>query len=68
MGNKATEAAGKILRKAIEPVHQGPMGGMGSVPLGNAKALDVGKGGVGSGRTIYGSGTNKTWDCKAHRN
>jgi hypothetical protein len=28
-----------------------------SVPFGNEKALDVGKGGCGTGRTIYGSGS-----------
>jgi len=60
LGNHATEASGK-LRNAVEPVHVGAMGGMGSVPLGNAKALDVGKGGAGTGRVIYGSGTNKTY-------
>jgi hypothetical protein len=31
------------------------------VPLGNAKALDVGKGGVGSGRTVMRSGSQGTW-------
>jgi hypothetical protein len=28
-----------------------------SVPLGNAKALDVGKGGPGAGRTVHGCGS-----------
>jgi hypothetical protein len=31
------------------------------VPFGNAKALDVGKGGVGTGRTVYRSGYQSQW-------
>ena len=31
-----------------------------SVPFGNEKALDVGKGGCGTGRTIYSSGSQGT--------
>jgi hypothetical protein len=33
------------------------MGQMPQAPLGNAKALDVGKGGPGTGRTVYRSGS-----------
>ena len=55
MGDHATDS-GKILRKSVEPVRGAlrPVGGPGGVPLGNQKALDVGKGGVGTGRVLYG--------------
>jgi hypothetical protein len=42
--------------KAVEP-RRAPMPAGGAVPLGNAKALDVGRGGVGTGRTIHRSGS-----------
>jgi hypothetical protein len=35
-------------------INAGPMGAMGAVPLGNAVALNVGKGGVGKGYKQYG--------------
>lgn len=38
----------------------GAMGGMGAVPLGNEVALNVGKGGPGTGRTTYKTGTQQT--------
>jgi hypothetical protein len=39
-----------------DPVRAGAVGGAGSTPLGNAKALDVGGGGPGVGRTVMKSG------------
>jgi hypothetical protein len=61
LGNHST-GKGKILRGAVEPTYQGPMGGMGSVPLGNQVATNVGAGGPGKGRVLYGqSGTNQTY-------
>jgi len=55
IGNHSTEKA-KILRGGVEPVRGAlrPPGTPGAVPLGNQAALNVGKGGVGSGRTLYG--------------
>jgi len=35
--------------------------GMNPVPYGNAKALDVGPGGCGTGRTIYKTGTQQQY-------
>ena len=54
MGNHATETARK-LSGAVEAVHRAPQpaNGPGGVPLGNAVALNVGKGGCGTGRTLY---------------
>jgi hypothetical protein len=60
MGNHATDG-----RRAVNPVEKvrgapRPAGGPSGVPLGNAVAGNVGKGGVGTGRTLYGqSGTNQ---------
>jgi hypothetical protein len=42
-------------RGAVEPVRVGP--GYGRVPLGNAKATDVGCGGPGAGRTVSRTGS-----------
>jgi hypothetical protein len=54
MGNHATQT-GKVLRGAVEPIAGRAKP---SVPLGNDVALNVGKGGPGAGRTLYGqSGT-----------
>jgi hypothetical protein len=53
IGNKATDA-GKLPYRGEKYATATPI----SAPLGNAKALDVGKGGVGTGRKLYGqSGT-----------
>ena len=44
-------------RQTVDPVERvraGAMGGMGNVPLGNTVAKNVGKGGPGAGRTLYG--------------
>jgi hypothetical protein len=56
MGNHATDS-GKILRGQPEPVRTGPVGGMGSVELGDSKALDVGGGGPGTGRVVMPCGS-----------
>jgi hypothetical protein len=42
-------------RGAVEPMRVGP--GFGRVPLGNAKATDVGCGGPGAGRTVSRTGS-----------
>jgi hypothetical protein len=59
-GNHATEKRGMLPRdKVIEKYHAGP--GL-SVPLGNSVALNVGRGGPGTGRNLYGqSGSNQTY-------
>jgi hypothetical protein len=56
-GDHAT-GSGKILRGAVEPMRgeQRRPGQPGSVELGNQCALNVGKGGPGVGRTLYGQG------------
>lgn len=57
-GNKTTEHH-RIISN-VEKVEGGVMKGVGSVPLGNEVAKNVGGGGPGKGRTLYGqSGTNK---------
>jgi hypothetical protein len=58
MGNHAMNDAGKILRGQPEPVRAGAMGKMGNTELGNACALDVGKGGPGTGRVTSQSGSH----------
>jgi hypothetical protein len=61
LGNKGTDNPVKL--NPVEPVVAGR--GTPSV-LGNAKALDVGGGGVGKGRALYGkSGTNQTYGTPA---
>ena len=57
MGNHATERP-QLLTKSVIDIYGGPTPAGNTVPFGNAKALDVGKGGVGTGREIIGkSGT-----------
>jgi hypothetical protein len=53
VGNHTTE--GTIRGAKPQPLQRGTMG---AVPLGNAVATNVGKGGVGTGRTVYARGTN----------
>jgi hypothetical protein len=53
MGSHITEKS-KELKNVIKPLRSGAMGGMGSVPLGNQIAGNVGSGGPGKGRTLYG--------------
>lgn len=52
-GNHATNH-GKLLHKDVEPVRGKRMD---SVPLGNEVARNVGKGGPGTGRTVFASGS-----------
>jgi hypothetical protein len=55
LGNKATNQP-KLLTKAVESIGaKAPAAA--SVPLGNEVATNVGKGGPGAGRTVYGSGS-----------
>jgi hypothetical protein len=59
LGNKATDKA-RTLSGAAESVITSKVGL--SVPLGNEVALNVGKGGPGAGRNLYGqSGTNQQY-------
>ena len=52
MGNKVTER-GRTAKGAIEDIRgKAPI----SVPLGNEVAKNVGPGGCGTGRTLYGKG------------
>jgi hypothetical protein len=63
LGNKSATGSDKKVNP-VENVYAGrlPAGGPGGIALGNAKALDVGKGGAGAGRNLYGqSGSNKTY-------
>ena len=55
LGNHSTDS-GKNLRGAVEPMYGGSFGGPGSTKLGNEVALNVGGGGVGTGRVRYGQG------------
>jgi hypothetical protein len=60
LGNKASTGNSKTVRP-VEKAYVGrlPAGGPGGVPLGNQKALDVGGGGPGTGRNLWGkSGSN----------
>jgi hypothetical protein len=54
MGNHITESGRK--GNPVEKLYgaKQPAGGPGGVPLGNAVALNVGKGGCGTGRNLYG--------------
>ena len=61
MGNHVggIEGGGKTVGGAVEPMYSGKMAGVGATKLGNEVALNVGSGGPGAGRTLYGqSGTN----------
>lgn len=62
IGNHATEHARK-LTGGVEKVRGEfrPPGGPSGVMLGNQKALDVGKGGAGTGRDVQRSGSQGTW-------
>jgi hypothetical protein len=62
IGSHATNS-GKKLTKGVEPVRGAmkPAGGPGGIELGNQCAVNVGKGGPGAGRTLYGqSGSQGT--------
>jgi hypothetical protein len=56
IGNKATET-GKVLGNPSEKVQGRALPAALSVPLGNAVALNVGKGGCGAGREVMRSGS-----------
>lgn len=56
VGNHASDSRATTNYRG-DPVRMGAMGGMGSVKLGNEVALNVGKGGPGSGRTVMRSGS-----------
>jgi hypothetical protein len=59
LGDHATES-GKILRGNRADVHRPP--NFQPVKLGNEVALNVGKGGCGTGRTLFGeSGSQRQW-------
>jgi hypothetical protein len=59
VGNHSMDSGGKRLTKSVEPVRTGAVGGPGSIKLGNECALDVGKGGPGADRVVYGSGSQQ---------
>jgi hypothetical protein len=58
IGDHATEH-GRMLRGGVEKVRAGayPAGTVGSVPLGNQLAKNVGAGGPGTGREVFRCGT-----------
>jgi hypothetical protein len=63
LGNHPTEGSRKALR-SVEPVRGqlAPAGKPGGVPLGNEVATNVGIGGPGAGRKLYGqSGSNQVY-------
>jgi hypothetical protein len=58
LGNHATQSGNRLPYKGEPYREKTPIG----VPLGNAVALNVGKGGVGTGRTLYGQcGSQSTY-------
>ena len=61
IGNKTTEHS-RLIRN-VERTEGGVIPGVGSVKLGNELAKNVGKGGPGTGRNLYGqAGTQKTYN------
>jgi hypothetical protein len=54
LGNRSMGNAKRL--NAVESVRAGTVGGLGSVPLGNSVATNVGKGGPGAGRQVMPSG------------
>jgi hypothetical protein len=58
LGNKSTDSAGRTVGKAAEVMRGRAMPAV----FGNEKALDVGAGGPGTGRKLYGqSGSQKQY-------
>jgi hypothetical protein len=58
MGNRAMDSGGKVLPNPASSLMAGSFTRPGQPELGNSKALDVGGGGPGKGRVLYGqSGT-----------
>jgi hypothetical protein len=56
IGNHASDAGGKTLVRPADPVRVNPN----PAPFGNTKALDVGRGGPGAGRTLHGQGGSQS--------
>ena len=52
-----------VERETVQPLQRGSA--KAATELGNALATNVGKGGPGTGRTIYGSGSQGTWGSPA---
>jgi hypothetical protein len=66
IGNKATDS-GKIHKGAVERIEGAPRPY--SAPLGNEVAKNVGKGGCGTGRVLYGqSGSQQQYGTAASGN
>jgi hypothetical protein len=63
LGNKAgTDLGRKVNPTEVTYKGRAPAGDPGGIPLGNQKSLDVGGGGPGKGRNLYGqSGTNQQY-------
>src|SRR5262245_42537277 len=62
MGNHATEHTGKMNRNEVIERMQHPAPTAAGIGLGNELAGNVGKGGPGAGRKLYGqSGSNKVY-------
>jgi hypothetical protein len=59
LGNKVTEGGKLAYRGENYLVGKTPAGG--AAVLGNAKALDVGKGGCGTGREVMARGSQSTY-------
>jgi hypothetical protein len=65
IGNHSTEQGRNLSYKGEPYREKTPIG----VPLGNAVALNIGKGGVGTGRTLYGqSGSQRQYGPAAPGN
>jgi hypothetical protein len=64
MGNHITDRR-EPATKAVEPVFQGRAAHGGNAPLGNAVALNVGKGGPGTGRDVSRSGSQSCYGPSA---
>jgi hypothetical protein len=60
MGNHVTDRRTPAT-KAVEPIYQGRAPQGGNAPLGNAVALNVGKGGPGTGRDVSRSGSQSQY-------
>jgi hypothetical protein len=61
LGNHVSgiDGGGKTVGRAVEPMYSGNLVRPGQPGLGNAVALNVGGGGPGTGRTLFGqAGTN----------
>jgi hypothetical protein len=68
IGNHVTEQGGNLpYRGEAMKLPRGPAGSQ--QPLGNELAKNIGKGGVGTGRTLYGqSGSQRTYGAPAPGN